>query len=306
MELSEGQGLRPRTLGEMLDLTFRIYRRGFSLFAPLGVLVTLLGLVVSLVWQAGVFFMVGSTRPELTFDATFLLFLLSFPLLVGATLVIYALGSMAITAATEDLFLGRPARLGASLSKGLRRTLMAAGTSVVCSLLTVIGMLLCCVPGIAALVIWILAVPLVYLEKRSIAGAMSRSWELVLRRGPTGLSIEANWVRIVVVGLVACVVYYLMTLLAQMPILVASVFSLLKSEQPTTTVFGPQLAPLAVLLPLQLLGAAIQGLFLPIMIIPWPLIYFDIRTRHEGLDLEYAASRLGSGGGSGAPPAPGP
>ena len=58
------------------------------------------------------------------------------------------------------------------------------------------------------------------------------------------------------------------------------------------TAFGSQFLPLAVLLPLQLLASLIQGTFVAIGIIPWTVVYYDIRTRHEGLDLELQAAAL--------------
>lgn len=299
MQAVAGHGLRPRSIGEILDLTFQIYRERFTVFAILGIGIGLMRLAVGIVWALLLFQVMDIPTADISaIDpdqlGVFLgFFLISVPVIFVVFLLVSALGAVAMTAAAEDAFLGRSAPLGSLLTRARGRVVMAACTSLLTSILSFAGTCLCCVPGIAAIIIWVLAVPLVYLERASIIGAMSRSWELVLRRGPTGLSTESNWVRIFVVGLITFLAYLILSFLGQLPVAALSVGSVLGSRQPIATILGPQPAPLVIMLPLQLLSAAIQGLFIPFLVIPWTLIYYDIRTRYEGLDLEQAAARLG-------------
>lgn len=300
---SGGHGLRPRSIGEVLDLTFQIYRERFSSFAVLGIATGLLRLILSLAWTVLLFRSIdfplediSSIDPE-RMGGLLIAMLIGLPLFLLALMLISGFSVVAMTAAADDGFFGRPSSLGAVVSKGLARTLPAACVTLLTSILTFAGTCLCCLPGLAALIIWVLAVPLVHLERASITGSMTRSWELVLRRGSTSLSSQSNWVRILVVGLVTFAVYLIMSVIGQLPAAALNVGSILGSREPTMTALGPQPAPLTIMLPLMFVSAAIQGLFIPFLVIPWTIVYYDIRTRYEGLDLEQAASRMGGASG---------
>jgi hypothetical protein len=142
------------------------------------------------------------------------------------------------------------------------------------------------------MIVLVLAVPVVFLERLSLLPAIRRSTELIMRRGPTGFTLEAGWMRTTVIAFVMFIIYYLLIILSQLPLLILNVVAVFRAEPPTQTILGPQLVPLSILLPLQVVCAAIQGVFFAIIVIPWPLLYYDIRTRYEGLDLEAAAAEL--------------
>jgi hypothetical protein len=168
----------------------------------------------------------------------------------------------------------------------------AALTIAITGLAATAGAFLCVFPGIFLAVALALSVPAVYCEKLNGIAAIARSWELVLRRGPGGLTGETNWVRVVVIGFVTLVVVYVLYAIASLPVLAAQGIGQGSGMVPVNTALGPQILPLSLLVPLQLVGAVIQGVFFPIWMIPWPLLYYDIRIRHEGLDLELTLRKM--------------
>lgn len=269
-------------------------------------MVGLTGWIVSLGWQA-----VLASRleapPEDPAEALARIFpvFIGVPILIVLFLVLHAGGCLAVTAAAEDLYLGRPTGAGAAVRKSWRRTLPASVTSLICTILSTVGFMLCCLPGFAVSAILVLSVPLVYLEKRSIMSAIERSSTMTMRsRGP-GPPLESHWLRALGIGLVVFAVYYALTLFSQLPLLALSVLPLL-GHRTYPTALGPQPLPLSMLLPLQIVCTLIQGLFFAIIFIPWTLLYYDIRIRREGLGSEPEITEDGNPPPfAGAPPGPG-
>jgi hypothetical protein len=137
-----------------------------------------------------------------------------------------------------------------------------------------------------------LSTSLTYLERLGPLRAMKRSWQMVFGLGRMELSTEANWVRVLLTGIVTIVVWYALSLLASLPVLVAQWVALWNGGQMVKTSLGPQPLDLPFMIPLFLVGSVLSGVFLPLAVTPWPILYLDIRTRHEGLDLEHAITRL--------------
>jgi len=294
----EGFGLRPRTIGQLLDLTFRIYRSRFGAFALIGIVVSVVNL---LVFTTGQRLFVGDTTlgswqptaPEEAWEFLGAVYL-SLAVTIPLSLFAYAAGAMGITALTEETLFGRTISASQAMSLAWRRVLPAAATSLLVAIAIALAALACCLPAVPVGIMFALALPVVYLERKGPIAAMGRSYELVFNRGERGIAIETNWVRILLVGLLTIVVLYVLNVLASTPALVAGMAAAYRGAEPIQTALGPQFLPLTILIPLQLLASLIQGLFLALGVVPWALMYFDIRTRHEGLDLELAAGALSS------------
>src|SRR6185369_3287459 len=155
-----GYGLQPRSIGELLDLGFAIYRRRFPVFAAIGIPVSLAGTILSDLWQADLVSSLNeSSEPPQVFTAAFVARLAS---LMAVFLTLHGMGCMAVTAATEEIFLGRPVTARTAVAKSWRRTVPAACAAILCAIFAAMGFLLCCLPGIAVTAMLILAVPLVY------------------------------------------------------------------------------------------------------------------------------------------------
>ena len=143
-------------------------------------------------------------------------------------------------------------------------------TLLLSGLLALTGLLLCCIPGIFLTIVLIFAVPLCWLERVSGPTALARSFELVMKRGPRGLSSSSNFIRILIVGLIVTCIFYALNLLASAPVFLVAVVRVWSGSGMHQTVLGPQFAPLYVILPLQLASGLVQGLFALIPVIRGP------------------------------------
>jgi len=288
----DGFGLHPRSIGELLDLTFRVFRSHFRVFALLGVGIAVPATAVGLTFNALTFGGM-SFDPALPIELDDLVALYGYMgLSLTLTALIYSVGSMAITAAAEATLLGRPVSASQAVADSLGRSPAAAVTGLLVLIATTAGMLMCCLPAIPVVITLALAVPLVFLERTGPLRSLTRSHELIFKRGPVAFNSESNWLRVLIVGVVTLLVVYVISFAANLPLIVATGMATIDGRPPLQTPLGPQFVGLHILLPLQVLGAVIQGLFVSISIIPWTLTYYDIRARHEGLDLEAEVGAL--------------
>ena len=251
--------LRPLSLGEVLDVSFGLYR---SLFLPL-LLVTLLTralpLLVSVYIEAA-----GGALANL-------------PLYVLTLLANVILGAIAAAASTfiiAENYLGR--RLSAA--EAFRRALPYTGRLIMLALLSsfimVIGFLLLIVPGVILAVGLVLATPAMVLEGIPAAtDALGRSWALT--RGYRGKLFGG----LCVIGL-----------LLYLPFLAlggyAAVIPPTTPETAATTVGSPTF------LVAMALSALLQTLIFPLFYCLLTVAYYDLRVRKEAFDLEVLASSL--------------
>jgi hypothetical protein len=294
MQASAGFGLAPRTIGELLDLTFRVFRARFRVFATIGIGISLINMLAMLLVNA-------MTWGNINFDPAVALEPFDFATLYGSAalsmlvnLVIYSIGSMAIAAAAEATLIGEPLTATQAVARSIGRSPWAALTGVLVGVCVGFGALLCCLPAIPLAIMLVLAVPLVYLERLGPVDAMNRSYHLVFNRGPVSFEAESSWLRVLIVGIVTVVVVYVIAIAASIPLLLTAGMATIEGQPQVQTALGPQPVSLAVMLPLQLIGAVIQGMFVAISIIPWTLMYYDIRARYEGLDLQREIDALGA------------
>lgn len=156
--------LRPLSVGEILDVSFTLYRRHFRPLATVALICSGIPVALNLFLEAA-----GG--------------LLANGLLAVAYYVAFVVLNSIATAATvfivSESYLGRP--LGAR--EALTRALPYLGRIILCSLLmglvVFLGFLLLIVPGLVLIAGLLLAVPVLVLEPgMSPSAALSRSWEL--------------------------------------------------------------------------------------------------------------------------------
>lgn len=262
--------LRPLTLPDILDESFRIYRANFTLFAGLSLALALPGLALAL--ASGSYSVFGAafeaishpaaTPPAFTAPNT-PISLLQYP--VQLALLPYQMGALLL--ASSRVILGGPASIPSVLRGITQRylALMAIGLLYLAVLVT----WLCLPLGIWLSVRLALAVNALLVEDAGIGSALDRSWRL---------TSHAFW-RIFVILL-------LVLLLAEV----------------VQTAVAPVFAGGAALLPGLSIGmraalaistlALIAQLVQPLVAIAVTLIYFDQRVRREALDLELFAHRI--------------
>jgi hypothetical protein len=156
--------LRPLSVGEILDVSFTLYRRHFATLGTVALLCSGVPVLLSLYIEAS-----GGVLQNLSLTLVYY--------------VIFTVLSSIATAATvfvvSESYLGRPL----TAAGALRRATPLLGRLIVCSLLFAIvvgfGFLLFLVPGLVLLCGLLMAFPSLVLETgNSPAGALSRSWSL--------------------------------------------------------------------------------------------------------------------------------
>src|SRR5438046_353080 len=93
--------------------------------------------------------------------------------------------------------------------------------------------------GLVLSFVQFLRVLLCYLERLSMLPAMERSFVLATKRGPTRLSTEASWVRVVLIGLVVFGIVYALQIAMSSPILILGFLRGVAGTAPQQTIFGP-------------------------------------------------------------------
>ena len=261
--------LRPLEIGDLLDETFRMYRRNFFLFAGLSVILSIpQAALLGFTYHAlGGLFQVNSPgqppdlsglASTLTTDGIFVLIsLLLLPFSYGA--VTYAAGESA---------LGHSVTLGGIFAGVLRRYfhLLAYGL-----LIGAMAFIFCLIPlWIWIWVGWAVVMPVMFIENVGLGAAMGRSWRLV----------EGRWWR-------TFLILFLMFLLSYVVSIALSAFITLGQSLLQIVV-----SPAVVLWISGATSVLVGSLVDPVVQIALVLIYFDLRVRREGLDLFQLAQQV--------------
>ncbi len=115
------------------------------------------------------------SNPEAMFTTTS--GLISYGVIILASIVVSTLITAVITLAAYDTHLGRPMRLGTYVSVGLKNFITLFLLSIITTIAMSIGFALLIVPGLIIYLMWIVVVPSVVVEHAGF-GALSRSREL--------------------------------------------------------------------------------------------------------------------------------
>jgi len=246
--------LRPLSVGEILDVSFTLYRRHFPTLGTIAVLCSGLPVLLSLYIEAS-----GGVLQNLPLTLVYYV----------AFTVLSSIATAATVFVVSESYLGRPL----TAASALRRATPLLGRLIVCSLLFAIvvgfGFLFFIFPGIVLLCGLLLAFPSLVLEPGiSPTGALSRSWSLT--RGS----------RLRMLGLVVTIV-----ILLYVPIVALGAIATVVLPDSGTAGLTPGLVILAVV-------GVLQMLLYPLLYCVLTVAYYDLRVRKEGFDLEVLASTL--------------
>jgi hypothetical protein len=259
--------LRPLEIGDLLDETFRMYRRHFVLFAGISALLA----IPSAASTGFNFFSVfGSLfQPDTQLDTgTYIASQLAqiVALIINVALLPFAFG--AVTYAACESALGRPVTAGGIFMAVLRRYFPLLGFFVLIGLMVVV---FCLIPlWVWIWVNWIAVVPAMFVENIGLGAAMGRSWGLVTGRW---------WRTFLIVFLVAVLLYVVRTALVAFAVVPLAVASIFFSSYVLLALTGA-------------ISVVVDALVNPVLQIALVLIYFDLRVRREALDLFQMAHRL--------------
>lgn len=298
-------GLRPLGVGEVLDASFRVYRQAFAKLVaiaaigivPAQILSTLLLTSASgddLTTERTDAF--GNSSVEVQSDELWR-FVAGFALTMLVTLV----GAILVTAATTHLVAsvyagGRTPSVAESLRRALAKFFPLLGMTFLVGLGIMAGALACLVPGIFLYVSWSVAAPALMVEDAGVIGAMRRSLRLVQGRW---------WPMFGILLLVT----FLTSIINQ---IITTPFSLAGGGASGMFTTGATEYSAGGLILIGL-GGIIAGLITqPFAAIVTVLLYYDLRVRKEGLDIQLLAAGLGTtpgataiaGGRPGTPPDP--
>jgi hypothetical protein len=275
--------LRPLNLGEILDGAITAIRRYpvliLGVSAVVAVIAAGLNLVASLVLLPDVQRVTNlgpaATQQEVT-DATLGL-LSSFFTTVSVALIIALLAraflSGFLTVVMGKAVLGRPVTFAEAMKDVTPRLLPLLGLTLLYSLIVVVGLFLCILPGIWLGVMYSLATPALLLERGTIGQALSRSWKLV----------SGSFWRVFGILALALLIGAVINLLIGVP------FSLGAGGLGALTNPGSTAAPSTGALILQAVGSVIgETITAPFVALVTVLIYIDQRMRKEGMDIELA------------------
>ena len=266
--------LRPLEIGDLLDETFRMYRRHFFLFAGLSVLLSIPSAGLSGFFSYALLNgLLQQTNPgeAPNLNLTFL-----GPTLVAAvvvlliTLVLLPFFYGAVTFAACESALGRPVTAAGILSGVMRRYFQLLGYWLLIGLMAV---LFCLLPlWIWIWVGWVAVMPIMFIENVGLGAAMGRSRRLV----------EGRWWRtFLVVFLIFIIIEAVRVALGAFIALGQGLLQLV-------------LSPLVVVWISGATSVIVDSLVNPVFQIAIVLIYFDLRVRREALDLFQLAQALPS------------
>jgi hypothetical protein len=266
--------LRPLAVGDVLDETFRIYRRHFRAFViimgAIAVPSTILSIVITvLAGLLGASFDGGAAAIGVL---AALLIMVPVGIVIGLAQVVAA---AAVIRVASDAILGQPIDVGASFREGLGRLGSLLWGGFLTGLVTGVLVLTCLgIPFAIYLGLgWMLLIPLVMLEGLGATDAMGRSWQLVSGH---------RW-RLLIVSILIGLIGFL---LVSIP---TGIFSFV-AQIAIMALRSSQMAILASQIGNTIFQAIGQTLFGSIFYITLTLLYYDLRVRKEAFDLQQRVS----------------
>ena len=263
--------LRPMTLADILDESFRLYRANFPVLAAIAIALAIPGVALGLLSGgstslAGIYAAAITNTPPAPTGlgvGQVVFSLLSYP--VQLALVPFQAGTL--FAAAYAVVLGLPVGLRQSIRAVIKRYWALYGLSLLYGFASVA---LFCLPlGVWLLTRLVLAPPALFTEQASIGRAIERSWALTDR---------AFWRTFAVVFFALLMGYALQVALAGVFVALAGVFPGLPVE----------VRLLVIVSVAQLMTQLVE----PLLALAVTLIYFDARVRREAFDLEMTAYQL--------------
>ena len=266
--------LEPMSVGGILDQAFRLYRENFARFLAIVAIIQvplyLLVMIWAVVRQAGLLRMQeGATREAqaLVMAVSGIGLLLYVPL----TVVVQQLSTAALVKSVSESYLGREASVGQSYQFVLPKALSLIGAALLVALVTGVGYMLCVVPGVIFSLWFALTAPSIVIENRRATQGMARSKDLA----------SGNLGRIFLVFLVVFLI----------SVAFSFVFGAGSQVLAMTLFAGNPMAAVAVRQLFEMIPAI---LVMPVGAAASVLLYYDLRIRKEGFDLELLAERLGA------------
>jgi hypothetical protein len=243
----------PMTTGVLLDRAFRLYTGNFALMLGIAATAYVPFYLVMLVIEASV----GGTLPGRAGGLSMLLFQVVFMILWAS--IAFPIASGATTYAISERYLGNDVTIGEAMRRGLSHFWSLSIAQITATFRVMFGFLLLIVPGILWMLSYALIVPVILIEGEKALPSLRRSRDLV--KGYRGK-----------VFCILLVVNLLQVILTAGVSLISGVF--FAGESGGGGILSSALNNLL-------------SIFLtPLGIIAAILLYYDMRIRKEGFDLD--------------------
>jgi uncharacterized membrane protein len=253
MDATSSPRFEPMTTGVLLDRAFRLYTGNFALMLGIAAAAYVPFYLIMLAIESSL----GGNLPAQDGGLTALLFQVVFMILWAS--IAFPMASGATTYAISERYLGNDVTIGDALRRGLSHFWPLSIAQISATLRVLFGFLLLIIPGILWMLSYSLIVPVILIEGQKAAASLRRSRDLI--KGYRGkafcILLVVNLLQVVLAGGVG--------------LISAMLFS---SQGGSGAILSSALNNLL-------------SIFLtPLGIIAAILLYYDMRIRKEGFDLE--------------------
>ncbi len=266
--------LRPLSFGELLDRTFSLYRKHFWVFVGI-MAVPQVFIVAVTVLSPGFRTVAGASQPAGKVAATMVVgSAVAMLVMIIVYFAVYSVALGATTFAVSSLNLGRAIGVADAYRK-MRGRLKSLFNVLSSAFLRIFGcaITIVLVPLAVLLPLWYaVAVPALLLENIKPSQALKRS--RALTKGQRG--------RIFVIWVLVMIVTWVVALILQGPFWLAAVIAVSKNTP----------APPWLTLLMNISGSAAGAFTGPLLTIALVLLYYDVRVRKEGYDLQLMMAAL--------------
>lgn len=273
---SNSELFTPMSVGQILDRTFRLYRQHFlryiTIIAIIQVPMSILGVGQGLINNYAQQMMLAAPGdPTMIFSALGLT-LLSLFAFMGIIISASILSAGALTKYISEAYLGHEPTVGEVYSFVWSRFGSLLGATLLIGLATSLGYFFCIVPGVIFSLWWALTTVAIVVEGVGSLDGMSRSKSLV----------SGNLGKVFLVALVSILITSAINIVPTViAVYVAKYFA--ETGQASLGVVLQQLISLP--------GGILAG---PVFSSTVVLLYYDLRIRKEGFDLDMLAQSMGS------------
>jgi hypothetical protein len=297
--MSDESLAEPLSLRALLDEAVKQARRHFkSVYWPVALPLALMGALAPLAqprWLSGLAEPgAGDAMPFASLaDA------LAFAAFVWIMLSLYGLGYAALQVGAVDALADRPVSMARAWVFMFRPAVL--GTVLLSWLAFAAGLTCCVLPGVYVALLLALIVPVMAEEGRFGTGAFRRSYALLTYNPRRDWGADPR-VKAFLVLLAGMLLGYALTFVVQLPVIVVQQIMMFRSVAAGQPVDSLQIMARLTWLqvPSNFLGMLVQTAVYLYMSFGLTLLFFDLRRRKEGADLEAAVARLAERGPAGA------
>jgi hypothetical protein len=285
--------LRPLSFGEVLDTSFNLFKRNFKIAVPVSLVVMVPLAVVAALATAGLaptdFAVLSDPDPDPT---DLLRFFGGLYGALGVGALLQQVGAVLVQAATTRLYAENYRGAGMAFKEAFQAGLRRLPAMLLLTLLTTVGLTVglvaCVVPGVWLYAAWGVAPAALIAEETGAWNSLTRSFSLV----------RGFWWRTFGILLLAGILVAVITSILTAPLSFAVGFGSAVSGDPAAGLSGQSLAAST------LVGGLANAVTLPFTAAVVVAIYYDLRVRKEGYDLERLIADLDHAGPDRPPQGP--